>query len=178
MNKETFIEKYETELKNKKGQFLNAQWKSEKVVNGETYTKVSKGIVRLVQYGHINGVEVKGKSNPNEKVLIENTLYENTNTKSVLVQLATTDKKSMVSYYINGKETDKTNYEMVIKPRPNQEKPVVFRVRVENLISIGEWKMRWAITSFIFDVVAVPTCEGMIDEGSQNKYLTFIVDMV
>lgn len=74
----------------KRGQFQRAKWQSVKVVNGETYKKVSVGVVRIVEYTHIKSVKerlqnTQRKSNPNEKTIISNVLYYNSNTNNYLV---------------------------------------------------------------------------------------------
>ena len=121
----------------KKGQFIKASWQSVKVVNGVEYKKVSNGVVRFVQYGNIKGVVVVGKVNVNEQCLIPSVLYYNTNTNNHYVQFATTNVKiKNQTFYINGVECDKATYEMVVKPNNHSNSPV-FRVKLENLISLG-----------------------------------------
>ena len=121
----------------KKGRFVKASWQSVKVVNGVEYKKVSNGVVRFVQYGNIKGVVVVGKVNVNEQCLIPSVLYYNTNTNNHYVQLSTTNVKvKNQTFYINGVECDKATYEMVIKPSNHSNSPV-FRVKLENLISLG-----------------------------------------
>lgn len=60
------LKDFQTKLNGiKKGKFIKATWKSEKSVNGDTYEKISNGVVRFVKYGNIKGVVVKGNSNSN-----------------------------------------------------------------------------------------------------------------
>lgn len=133
---QNFKNKYENEIK--KGQFTSAKWQSVKVdKEGNEYKKVSNGVVRLVQYSHIKGVEVKGKVNPNEEVIIPNTLYFNAKTNNYLVQLATTETKAKSTYYLNGQEIDKETYELANPPRQGNPSPV-FRVKLENLLELGD----------------------------------------
>ena len=131
-----FQAKFQSEIK--KGEFVSASWKSGKVINGDTYEKVSKGVVRFVKYGNINGVQVKGKVNPNEQTIIPNVLFHNTNTGSYLVQMATTNVKAKCVYKVNGVEIDKATYEMANPPRKSNGETIVFRVKLENLLSLGE----------------------------------------
>lgn len=121
----------------KKGQFTKATWQSVKMVNGVEYKKVSKGVVRFVQYGHIKGVVVVGKVNTNEQCLIENTLYHNSKTNSYLVQFATTQIKPQCTYYVNGVEVDKATFDLGNPPRKNSQASPVFRVKLENLLELG-----------------------------------------
>lgn len=130
-----FTNKYANEIK--KGQFTKATWQSEKVLKGVAYKKVSQGVVRFVQYGNIQGVQVMGKTNPNEKCIIPNTLYHNTNTNNYLVQLATTETKPHCKYYVNGVEVDKATFEQGNPPRKNSQPSPVFRVKLENLLELG-----------------------------------------
>lgn len=134
------VKEFQTKFANeiKKGEFIAATWKSEKVVNGDTCEKISKGVVRFVKYANINGVQVKGKTNPNEQAIIPNVLYHNTNTGSYLVQMATTNVKAKCVYKVNGVEVDKATYETMVKPRQHNGDTIVFRVKVENLLSLGE----------------------------------------
>lgn len=123
-----------------KGQFTKATWQSTKTIKGVEYKKISKGVVRFVEYGHIKNVVVVGKVNVNEECLIPNTLYHNTNTNNYLVQLSTTDVKPSRKYYINGVEVDKATYELGNPPRQNSQASPVFRVKLENLLEIGNEK--------------------------------------
>ena len=101
--------------------------------------KVSNGVVRLVKYANIKGVSVKGKENVNETCLIENTLYHNAKSNSYLVQLATTTIKPKVEYFVNGVSVDKQTYDLNAKTKPTTsfENRVVFRVKLENLLELG-----------------------------------------
>lgn len=130
-----FQNKYQNEIK--KGQFTKATWQSVKTIKGNEYKKISKGVVRFVQYGHISGVVVVGKVNVNEQCIIPNTLYHNTNTNNYLVQLATTETKPHCKYYINGVEVDKATFELQNPPRQNSQASPVFRVKLENLLELG-----------------------------------------
>lgn len=128
----------QTELKQwlatyKKGTFTKATWRSEKQVNGVKCEKISNGVVRFVKYGNIKGVVVKGVNN-GDKALIENTLYQTSN-GNLLVQMATTHIKSHSTYKVNGQMVDKATYETYVKP--NNGARVVFRVKLENLLSLG-----------------------------------------
>lgn len=130
-----FQTKYENEIK--KGQFTKAKWQSIKIIGGVEYKKVSQGVVRFVQYAHIQGVVVVGKVNVNEQCLIPNTLYFNAKTNNYLVQLATTETKPHCTYYINGVEVDKATFEQGNPPRQNSQASPVFRVKLENLLELG-----------------------------------------
>ena len=117
----------------KKGTFVKATWKSEKIVNGKKCEKVSNGVVRFVKYGNIKGVVVKGV-NKNESSIIPNVLYQSGN-GSMLVQFAKTKIKAKSTYQINGVSVDKNTYETMVKPNNNNSP--IFRVKLENLISLG-----------------------------------------
>ena len=128
------LKDFQTKLNGiKKGKFIKATWKSEKSVNGDTYEKISNGVVRFVKYGNIKGVVVKGNSNGNS-VVIKDILYQSSN-GGLLVQFGKTKIKAKSIYKINGVMVDKTTYENHIKP--NQNDSPVFRVKLENLISLG-----------------------------------------
>ena len=136
MEIEIFTNKYETEIK--KGQFTRAKWQSVKTdKEGNEYKKVSNGVIRFVAYGHIKGVEVKGKVNPNEECLIPNTLYHNTKTNNYLVQLAKTDIKPVSTYYCNGQQITKETYELANPSKTYGQPSEVFRVKLENLLELG-----------------------------------------
>ena len=117
----------------KKGTFVKATWKSEKDINGTKCEKISNGVVRFVKYGNIKGVVVKGTNN-GDTAIIENTLYQ-TSKGNLLVQMATTHIKAHSTYMVNGVEVDKATYETYVKP--NNGVRVIFRVKLENLISLG-----------------------------------------
>lgn len=116
-----------------KGAYTKATWKSEKEVNGIKCEKISNGVVRFVKYANIKGVVVKGASN-GDKAIIENVLYQ-TSKGNLLVQMATTNIKAHSTYKVNGVVVDKATYETYVKP--NSGARVVFRVKLENLISLG-----------------------------------------
>ena len=130
-----FQNKFDNEIV--KGQFVNAVWCSEKKVKGVVCRKVSYGVIRFVKYGNIKGVKVVGKVNVNEQCVIPNTLYYNTNTKNYYVQLATTNALvQKQEFFINGVECDKETYQTLVKPSDHSQSPV-FRVKLENLLSLG-----------------------------------------
>lgn len=127
----------------KRGQFQRAKWQSVKVVNGETYKKVSVGVVRIVEYTHIKSVKerlqnTQRKSNPNEKTIISNVLYYNSNTNNYLVHLATTKVKAKSYYYINGVQVDKATFEKGNPPRKSSSVAPIFQVLIENLLEFGK----------------------------------------
>ena len=117
----------------KKGKFIKATWKSERIVNGVQCEKVSNGVVRFVRYGNIKGVVVKNVSN-GDNVVIKDILYKASN-GNYLVQFAKTNVKAKSTYKINGNVVDKTTYETMVKPNNNNSP--IFRVKLENLISLG-----------------------------------------
>lgn len=121
----------------KKGKFVKATWKSEKIVNGIKYEKVSNGVVRFVKYANIKGVVVSGKTNTNETMVIPNILYHNTNTNCDYIQFATTKVKAHSVYYKGGMVIDKATYETETKARPNNGNNPVFRVKLENLLALN-----------------------------------------
>lgn len=128
------LKDFQTKLNGlKKGKYLKATWKSEKVVNGNNCEKVSNGVVRFVRYGNIKGVVVKGVSN-GESVVIKDILYKASN-GNLLVQFAKTNVKAKSTYKINGNVVDKNTYETMVKPSNNNSP--IFRVKLENLISLG-----------------------------------------
>ena len=132
---QNFQTKYDNEIK--KGQFTKATWQSVKTIGGVEYKKVSQGVVRFVQYSHIQGVSVVGKVNVNEQCLIPNTLYFNAKTNNYLVQLGTTETKPHCTYYVNGVMVDKATFEQGNPPRKNSQASPVFRVKLENLLELG-----------------------------------------
>jgi len=118
----------------KKGCYHKASWKS---TNGN-YEKISVGVVRIVKYGNINGVEPKGKENINEKVIVSNMVYFNEKTGNTLVQLTRTNNphhRTHTTYLFNGNEITRQEYEMENPPRKSSNSPI-FRVKLENLIYI------------------------------------------
>lgn len=121
----------------KKGQFTIAKWQNVKKVNDIECKKVSRGVVRLVQYSHIKGVVVKGKINVNEECLIPSTLYYNHHTNNYLVHLGTTKVRTLCAYYLNGEEVSKEEYEKLIPPSPNATERPIFNVKLENLLEFG-----------------------------------------
>lgn len=130
------LKDFQTKLNGlKKGKFYKATWKSEKEINGIKCEKVSSGVVRFVKYANIKGVVVKGTSNGNgTNVVIQDILYQTSN-GNLLVQFGTTKIKAKSTYKINGSIVDKNTYETMVKP--NNHNSPIFRVKLENLISLG-----------------------------------------
>lgn len=104
------------------------------------YTKETQTRVRFVPYANIKGVEVKGKSNPNEtKDSTNEFIIYNSKTNKYYLQIATikTKGKAKVKYYYQGKEITKAEYDLANPPRPNTQPLVVFRKDIADIISIG-----------------------------------------
>jgi len=104
------------------------------------YTKETETLVRFVPYAHINGVEVKGKENPNESKDSEFIIY-NAKTGKHYLQMATFKRangKAKVKYYYQGNEITKEEYEMANPPRPSSQVPVVFRKDIKDIKYIGK----------------------------------------
>jgi hypothetical protein len=102
------------------------------------YTKETATCVRFVEYSHINGVQPKGKGNPNETHTIKNMLIYNKNTNKHYLQMATVKKaKPKVRYFYKGQEIDKATYDMANPPRANAQPLVVFKKDIADIISIG-----------------------------------------
>lgn len=120
----------------KKGVFTKETHQSITMVNGVEYKKITNGVVRFVKYANIKGVNATGKTNPNE-TMVSAFIYHNSNTKCDYLQMATTKHHSKVKYYRNGVEITKAEYETATKAKPSTNKPVVFRVKLENLLSLG-----------------------------------------
>ena len=110
-----------------------------KVIGNSTYQKVTKALVRFVEYSHIKGVQVKGKSNPNESRTLNDMVIYNKNTNKYYLQMATikTNHKNEVNYYCDQQPITKAQYELANPPRPNTQPLVVFRKDIADIISIG-----------------------------------------
>lgn len=133
------------ELQNKqikRGVYHKATWKSVKVINGVEYTKVSNGVIRIVDYHNIKEVKAKlsekapttKKTNTNKQWIIKDLLSFNTNTQRYSVQFGTTKVKPHSTCYANGVEISRQDYDMVIAP--SKDKNPIFNVLLENVISI------------------------------------------
>lgn len=122
----------------KKGHYVNVVYKTSKVINGIACEKQTQTIVRFVEYGHIKGVNVKGKVNPNESY-VDGLIY-NKNTDKWYLQMATIKNdsiKAKVVYKLNGEVVDKSEYQEVDKPKDKKTNLIVFRKNIEDIISLG-----------------------------------------
>ena len=124
----------------KKGHYVNVGYETIKVVKklGITLKKTTHTTIRFVEYGHIKGVDVKHKPNPNEQWLPTGLIY-NTNTQQYYLQMATiknSHKKGITTYEMNGKVIDKETYNQYVKP---SAKPIenIFRKNIKDIISLG-----------------------------------------
>ena len=121
-----------------KGQYTNVCYKTTKIINGVECEKTTHTIVRFVEYSHIKGVEVKGKSNPNEQY--HNGLIYNEHTNKWYIQMAVVNNpnfKAKVEYKVNGQVVSKEQYQEVDKPKPNKTEMIVFRKCIDDIISLG-----------------------------------------
>lgn len=115
-------------LKAKKGVYHHMVWKSEDIINGETFTKISEGSVRLCDY-----YSVAKKPRP------EGYVYEviKTNKKGEeYVQFITTGKSPKVSYYRNGLMVDKEEYESII-PNKGGKIDILFSKHLDKIIAFN-----------------------------------------
>ena len=122
----------------KKGHYVNVVYKTSKVINGIACEKQTQTIVRFVEYGHIKGVDVKGKVNPNESY-VDGLIY-NKNTDKWYLQMATIKNdsiKAKVVYKLNGEVVDKSEYQEVDKPKANKVEMVIFRKCIDDIIKLG-----------------------------------------
>lgn len=125
----------------KKGQYFAITYRTTKLhkKQGVTLEKETQTIARLVEYSHINGVEVKGKPNPNEQYVDSHIIY-NSNTDKYYLLMATTQNpnyKAKVVYKVNGKIVNKETYQQYDQPNPNQQPLIVFKKCIDDIISIG-----------------------------------------
>lgn len=118
----------------KKGQITKVHYKTTK----GAYTKETETTIRFVEYSHINGVNAKGKVNPNETYDNYGVIY-NKNTNKFYIQMATieTNHKAKVKYYLNNTEIDKATYELANPSKPRTSALVVFRKDISDIISLG-----------------------------------------
>ena len=127
-----------TKLKEiKKGQFVKVHYQT-KSKNG--YVKDTETVIRFVQYGHINGVQVAGKPNPNEKHIINDILIYNSNTNQYYLQMAiaNTSYKPVVKYFDNNQnEISKQAYELANPKKSYQNIVSVFRKNIVDIIDIN-----------------------------------------
>lgn len=135
-NKMTLLE-IETKMATiQKGRITKVHYKTTK---GD-YTKETKTCVRFVKYANIKGVQVKGKTNPNEtKNANSEFIIYNQNTNKHYLQMSTinTNHKAQVTYYYKGQEITKAEYDQANPPRPNTQPLVVFKKDIADIISIG-----------------------------------------
>lgn len=106
------------------------------VTNKGNYAKETETTIRFVEYSHINGVQAKGKVNPNESVDKYGVIF-NKNTNKFYLQMATikTNHQPHVKYFLNGVEIDKNTYDQANPSRPFNSP--VFRKDINDIISLG-----------------------------------------
>lgn len=120
----------------KKGQMVKVHYQTKGKELG--YTKETQMVVRFVEYANINGVQAKGKANPNESYDNNGIIY-NSNTQEYYLQMATinTNYKPETHYYLNGVEITKNEYEIANPSKPRTQPLVVFRKNIKDIISLG-----------------------------------------
>lgn len=119
----------------KKGKFATIHYQK---VNGD-YLKETEKTIRFVAYENIKGVQVKNKANANDNYVSDFIIY-NSNTQKYYLMVATTNTpyKAQVKYYKNGVEITKEEYEMENKPRKSYGPSPVFKLHIEDIISITQ----------------------------------------
>lgn len=123
----------------KKGTYTKAQWKSTKVVEGQTYEKVSNGVVRFVSYNSVKKTTNTTKSNPNQITIIENVCFYNSKTNNHLIHLYVSKNakhKTKTRYYLNGAEISKQDYENKVKSSKGTI-DLMFTKNLNDIISLG-----------------------------------------
>jgi hypothetical protein len=125
----------------KKGTYTKAQWKSEKVVNGDTYTKVSNGTIRFVSYESAKKPTTSTSTRKTNTIeIIKDICYLNTNTNNYLVYMYVIKNdtiKTKTSYYKNGIEITKVEYETIVKPNTNKPIDLMFMKKLQDIITLG-----------------------------------------
>ena len=116
----------------KKGQITKVHY----ITTKGDYSKETETTIRFVEYSHINGVNAKGKVNPNESYDNYGVIY-NKNTNQFYLQMATidTNHKPKVKYFYKGQEIDKATYDMANPSKPFDSP--VFRKNIKDIISLG-----------------------------------------
>lgn len=131
-NLQKFIQTY------KKGTYTKACWKSEKVINGKTYSKISNGVIRFVNYGSVKQTTTTNK-NTNQTAIIKNVCFFNANTNNYLVHMFVSknpNHKTKSSYYCNGIEISENEYKENVKSN-NGKIDLMFVKKVQDIISLG-----------------------------------------
>ncbi len=103
------------------------------------YKKEVETVIRFCDYANINGIEVKGKPNPNETYIVPNMVIYNSHTQQYYLSLKITkgDNKPKVRYFFKDKEIDKAAYEIANPPK-GAPITIMFKKNIKDIISIGE----------------------------------------
>lgn len=124
----------------KMGTYTKAKWKSESVVNGDTFTKITESVVRFISYGSVKiTTTTNNKPNTNKVEIIKNVCYYNKNTNNLLVHLYTTknpNQRTKTTYYCNGVEISKSEYESNVKVNGGKV-DLMFAKKLQDIISLG-----------------------------------------
>ena len=130
----TLQELHNALAKVKKGQITKVHY----ITTKGAYTKETETTIRFVEYSHINGVNAKGKVNPNETYDNYGVIY-NKNTNKFYLQMATieTNHKAKVKYFLNNVEITKEQFEQANPSKPRTSALIVFRKDIADIISIG-----------------------------------------
>lgn len=130
----TLNELHNALAKIKKGQITKVKYQT---ING-AYSKETETTIRFVEYSHINGVNAKGKVNPNESYDNYGVIY-NKNTNQFYLQMATINGNHTpkVKYYYQGQEIDKATYDTANPKKPSSQPLIIFRKNIKDIISLG-----------------------------------------
>lgn len=126
MKKQT-LQQVRTKLANaKKGVYHHMEWKSETTINGITYTKVSKGSVRFINY-----YKKTGKPQPSD---YQDIIIRVNKKGEEYAQFYTTGKAPRVRYYRNNRTITKANYDKVVQPK-NEQITLMFNKHLTDIIA-------------------------------------------
>lgn len=125
----------------KKGTYTKVCYKSTTQIGENTLEKITNGVVRFISYGSVKAT-TNTNSTPkksNNQVIVKDICYYNENTKNYLVQMYISKNKkhkSKSTYYLNGVETTKENYEVLVKAN---KRPIdlMFTKKLQDIITIG-----------------------------------------
>ena len=113
-------------LKAKKGIYHHMEWQSVVEINGSTYTKISSGSVRFVDY-----YKLTNKTKPLDYV---DTIIKVNKKGQEYVQFYTTGKQPKVKFYCNGSEITKEQYISMVQPKPSKV-DLMFNKRLSDIIA-------------------------------------------
>lgn len=123
------------------GKYYKTGWLKEVIVNGHTYIKFSRGVVRFGNFYDKVKVSATTIKNSHDTYVpgLEGILKFNSKTNNFLVNIYLTKNskhKVKCAYFMDGEEITKEEYEKAVPSKPNSSPSILFCKKLQDIVYI------------------------------------------